>query len=244
MKNGRVVDCAGLSGLDSADGPVVDASAPGLMAALGVAIGGGADPERTMHEAGVGIARAALRAEFEPGASVRFEVTEPAGGAMQLPSRVPRLIADARKLERSPGAVRGALGGRRKETVQISVPDDSPDSQWGLTTVALRLLRDAARVDTLGELLGAARGGETDEVWAAVDLLGCLGLLRIGDGAVLRPAPDADGTDDIEIEPLVADGAEADSDNSLDEEAEALKSCSMNARAALGDPRRSRIRRR
>lgn len=223
LKNGRIIGCTGLASVDAPSGPQPDASAPPLMAMLGQVIASGADPERAMHAAGVGIARAALRAGSDDRLHVTFAATEAPGGAMQLPGRIPRLIAEARTLERPASAVRGALGARRKEAVGIQVPDDAPESQWGLTTVALRLLRDGARVETLGELLGAARGGETDEVWEAVDLLCCLGMLRIGDGVVVRAEAAPEGEDDIEIEPLAGGAASGTGDVALDEEAAALK---------------------
>jgi tetratricopeptide (TPR) repeat protein len=202
LKKGRITGCTGLADLDAAVGPHPSASAPPLMAALGRAIGLGADPETAMRAAGVGIARAALRAAELPDATVRFVAAEGQGGAMQLPTRIPRLLADAARLERPPAAVRSALGSRRKDPVRIQVPDDTPESQWGLPPVALRLLRDGVRVETLGELLGAARGGETDEVWASVDLLACLGLLQIGGSAPAAGRLAAPAVDDIEIEAI------------------------------------------
>ena len=248
LKKGRITGCTGLADLDADAGPHPSASAPPLMASLGRAIGQGADAETAMRAAGVGIARAALRAVQNPDATVQFVQTEGQDGAMQLPARLPRLLADAARLERPPSAVRSALGSRRKDPVRIQVPDDSPESQWGLPPVALRLLRDGVRMETLGELLGAARGGETDEVWAAVDLLSCLGLVQIGE-APLGSGRMADAEeDDIEIEaiapepataarapapaPTTADVAAAAEPEDVDEEAAALRAWfEANARA-------------
>jgi tetratricopeptide (TPR) repeat protein/CheY-like chemotaxis protein len=230
LKKGRIAGCTGLADLHAADGPAPSASAPPLMAALGRAIGMGADPDTAMHAAGVGIARAALRATELPDATVRFVTAEPQGGAVQLPTSIPRLLAEAAGRERPPAAVRSALGSRRKAPVRVQVPGDAPESQWGLPPVALRLLRDGTRVETLGELLGAARGGETDEVWAAVDLLACLGLLSIGEGGGGTGRVVAPPEDDIEIEiiaeppaaaPAPAPAAQAGPE--LDEEGAALK---------------------
>ncbi|MEC7946248.1 MAG: hypothetical protein VX265_01695, partial [Myxococcota bacterium] len=203
---------------------VVSKDAQGLMAALGAAIGAGTDPETAMTAAGVGIARAAIRATGTEGAMVRFVPDEPQGSVMTLPGRLPRLLAAAARKERPAPAIRSMLGGRRKSSIQARFPDDAPESQWGLPPTALRLLRDGARVDTLGELLGAARGGETDEVWAAVDLLLCLGLLELGEsiggtGRIVEPE-----RDDIEIETIDAAAEESDGGAEQgDEEANSLR---------------------
>lgn len=224
LKKGRIAGATGLTDLLADDGPTVSGDAPALMAALGAAIGAGADPETAMRAAGVGIARAAFRATGLDGATVRFDADEPEGSVMTLPGRLPRLLAAAARQERPVQAIRSMLGGRRKSMIQARFPDDAPESQWGLPPTALRLLRDGARVETLGELLGAARGGETDEVWAAVDLLLCLGLLDLGEntggtGRVAEPE-----RDDIEIETI--DAAEEPSNEPADEgddEANALR---------------------
>ncbi|MEC8422739.1 MAG: hypothetical protein VX000_03115, partial [Myxococcota bacterium] len=224
LKKGRITDASGIANLESDDGPVVSKDAQGLMAALGAAIGAGTDPETAMTAAGVGIARAAIRATGTEGAMVRFVPDEPQGSVMTLPGRLPRLLAAAARKERPAPAIRSMLGGRRKSSIQARFPDDAPESQWGLPPTALRLLRDGARVDTLGELLGAARGGETDEVWAAVDLLLCLGLLELGEsiggtGRIVEPE-----RDDIEIETIDAAAEESDGGAEQgDEEANSLR---------------------
>lgn len=225
LKKGRITGCTGLADLDASDGPQPSAAALPLMSALGQAIGQGADPEAAMRAAGVGIARAALRAAELPDATVRFDPVEPEGGVMKLPARIPRLLSDAARLERPPAAVRSALGSRRNEPVRVQVPDDSPETQWSLPPVSLRLLRDCVRVETLGELLGSARGGETDEVWASVDLLVCLGLLQIGGAAPAAGRLVAPDADDIEIEaiaPVAAEPAPTGADEP-DEQAIALR---------------------
>jgi hypothetical protein len=218
LRNGRIVGASGLSGLDHEDGPSVDANAPPLMSWLGQAIGQGASPDDAMNTAGVSIGIAALRAGDAGTAKVSFKDGPPVGAPIQLPTPIPRLLAEAARRCHGATSTRRRLGRHRNGAIRVVPPDDAPETQWGLPPVALRLLRDGANLATLGELLGQARGGETDEVWEGVDLLLCLGMLAIDKGGGERPssAASAFGTppvDDIEIEAIVEAPVEAPVDD-------------------------------
>ncbi len=212
LRKGRIIGCTGVLGLTGEQPPEADADAPDLMAALGLAIGRGADPDATMRTGGVAIARLAIATADGPAQPVAFAVAEAGRAPIQLPSTVPQLLAEAARQQHLAADVRRRWARSRLSAITLQPPDDAPESQWGLPPVALRLMRDAARVGTLGELLGAARGGETDEVWQAVDLLRCLGVLSIEEGTrpAAAPAPAAEvAMDDIEIEAIAPEPAAA-----------------------------------
>lgn len=202
LRKGRIIGCAGILGLTGGATPEADAEATDLMAALGRAIARGGDPESTMRAAGVSIARMAVMAADEAAQRVVFTADEPGRAQVQISATLPQLLAEATRIQHPAADVRRRLAKRRNDGISLHPPDDAPEAQWGLPPVALRLMRDASRVSTLGELLGAARGGETDEVWLAVDLLLGLGLLDVAEsGATPRPAaPPPAPADDIEIE--------------------------------------------
>lgn len=207
VQSGRVVAWSGLPGLleERLEG-VSPSGAGDLMGQLGAAIGQGASPDLAMQTAAVALGARVAATLQEPGLHVRWRADGfGAGAPMPLPTPIPSLLASGLSEARGPVAVRRTYGPRRKLGVRATQPNDAPESQWRLPPVALRMVREAGRVDTLGELLAAA-GGESDATWRALDLVVQLGLVAISEAAVSaprrRPAPAVqapDPADDIEV---------------------------------------------
>jgi tetratricopeptide (TPR) repeat protein len=168
-------------------------------------------------------AAASLGALLVGGGAPRGRVVWDADGAWPEPPLalgvpVPRLLWEGQRRVFPGAASRAAWAARRREAVEVRPPDDAPDAAWGLSPAALRLVRDGARADTLGDLVAAARGGETDEVWSQVHHLLVLGMLELRlavDDAPPPVAPD----DDIAVEVVSAapGGAAAAADPRLAE---------------------------
>lgn len=173
VKQGRIADARGLASVGSGGG---------IMHAIGMAIGRGENPDDAMRTAGVEVLRALVGLDASE-RDVSFTV-EDVRAPVVLPTEVPRLLSLALSKARPPSEVKRALAGRPSRAVRLHAPDDSPETAWGLTPVALRVVRAAARAQTLGALVSAAGGAERDAVWEAVDFLLKLGILRFEDNAV------------------------------------------------------------
>jgi curved DNA-binding protein CbpA len=187
LMNGAVCGSEGIGNLLSGLG-VDSTDSTALSAQIAQAIRQGTSPDRALDVAGQGLGLALARIAAVDDDPVRF-VAGPcwSGPPTTLPMSLPRILATGLRAARSADVVRRELGRHRNAALRVALPDDAPESQWGLSPVAFRLLRDAARASTLGELLGSARGGETDETWQSVDLLLHLGLLNLE--RVAGPAP-------------------------------------------------------
>jgi hypothetical protein len=174
--NGQIVSAEGARGLMSALG--IEAEETDLLSQLSAAIRAGISADRAIEAAGDALGDMLAHTSQWTDGLVRFE-SGGGRGQVSIPVSIPRVIAGGLRRVRPAEVVRRELGRHRHAPLRLQVPNDAPDSQWGLPPVAFRLVRDAVRVSSLGELLGAARGGETDEGWLAVDLAVQLGLLQI-----------------------------------------------------------------
>jgi len=179
LRGGRVVGCQGLPELlETLDIPGSTREELGTL--LGKAVAAGHAMDHVMAAAARGLGLALGRTVGHTTGTVRFDPDAPGPSMpMSLAVPLPQIMAAGLREARSASRVRRELGRHRNSTLILRAPNDSPESAWGLPSVGLRLLRDAGRARTLGDLLGAYRGGETDELWLTLDLLMQWGILRL-----------------------------------------------------------------
>jgi len=194
MRAGEVVGLGGIPGLLAGHG--VDGNGT-LEELVSAAMALGHQPNQVLTWLGEGIGRWCVGLPCVSDCNVAFEVEIAAKGAgFPLPLSVPQMIARGLKSVRPADVVRVELGRRRTALVRIQLPDDAPESRWGLPPTALRMVREATRIRTLGELLGSGPGGERPETWEAADLLIHLGFIGLDESE--RPSllglPDEDAT--------------------------------------------------
>ncbi len=185
LQAGRVISVSGFPGLLEGLG-VQGEPEDDMVRLIGRAIAAGQSPERAIEVAVEGLARALGGWADLRGPAVRFErgAAEPAS-RMPISEPLPRLIARGLRMTRSMDQLRAMAAPRLRSPVRLQLPDDSPEQRWGLDPVCSRLLREAARGGTLGELLGL---GAASEALLAFDLLHQLGLLQVeGGGLASRP---------------------------------------------------------
>lgn len=207
LRSGQVVGVSGVGGL-LGGAPVLGADAPSLAAQIGAAISQGLGPTEAMEGAAVSLG-ALLCAPERFAGRVVWESDGPwPEPPLALGVPVPRLLMEGQRRVFPGAASRAAWAARRREAVEVRPPDDAPDAAWGLSPAALRLVRDGARADTLGDLVAAARGGETDEVWAQVHHLLVLGMLELRTAGAEGP-PVAPPEDEIAVEVVSAGAAPA-----------------------------------
>lgn len=189
LRDGRVVDVLGLPGLAPGlpDGP-----RPSLEAAVGAAIASGRPPDRALEQAAVALGAWAVAARGRPELRVRFAVGFAGDGAgFPLPLTVPRIIARGLQLARGPSRIRESFAPYVDALVKVELPDDAPEQRWGLPPAALRMVREATRLKTLGQLVSYGESGGSDETWLAADLLLVLGFIAVeGQDGVSIPAED------------------------------------------------------
>lgn len=168
-----------------------------MVALIGRAVAAGVPPERALADAGARLGERLAELVGARGGRIVFreEILDPRARVV-LPDSIPRLLAAGLRRTRPAARLRATFGARLPEAVSLSVPDDSPESRWGLDPTALRVLRSVSRVSTLGELLGAGPPGQADQTAYAVDLLMQLGLILV-EPRVTRPraeerSPDAE----------------------------------------------------
>ncbi len=151
----------------------------GLMAAISAAIGQGQSPDAAMHDTALAVIKAVIQLDADT-LDVSFTV-ESQRSSIVLPGTVPLLLAQALKALRPPDVVKSELAARPSRRVRLAAPDDSPETSWGLSPVALRMVRAATKASTLGDLLAGAGGAERDAVWEALDYLLHIGVLQLDD---------------------------------------------------------------
>ncbi|MFT5682464.1 MAG: tetratricopeptide (TPR) repeat protein [Myxococcota bacterium] len=179
LSAGKVVGVHGAPELLSAIG-VSGAADADLMGLVGAAIAGGQTPDDALLAAANGLGDLLVSGIGQTGGRVRFEDGLKArGAAIPLPRAIPRIIREA--LARSRGAVllEAAFTEQLPHEVRLSLPSDAPAERWGLTPVALRLLRivekNIKRRPTLQQVLRK----DPAERMVAADLLLQLGLLSL-----------------------------------------------------------------
>jgi len=194
MRAGKVVGLSGIVGLLASHGVEGSGSLEELVSA---AMAAGHPPDKALTWLAEGVGCWCVGVPRLPASTVAFQVEiTAAGGGFPLPLSVPQMIARGLKAVRPADTVRVELARRRTALVRIKLPDDAPESRWGLPPAALRMVREATRVRTLGELLGSGAGGERPETWEAADLLIHLGFIDLDESE--RPSlleiPDEDAT--------------------------------------------------
>lgn len=210
LQNGRVVGWTGLPGLVSRGLGVVDDGGPDdLMGQLGQVIAKGTPPNEAMAAAAAGLGLWAADRVDASGLSLRWSDETWTSAPMPLPRSLAQVVATGLATGRPASLVRRTYGARRNCAVHVTPPNDAPQSQWGLPTAALRLVRLAERAASLGTLLGAA-GGESDQTWSALDLVLQLGLLSLDEDESAAPAaaPAADPIPGLEADPEEDDDPE------------------------------------
>lgn len=177
LRDGRVVDVRGLRGLAPGQ---PDAADPSLEGAVGAAIASGRGPDVALEQAAVAVGAWAVSARGRPELRVRFSVGHAGEGAgFPLPLGVPRMLSRGLRLTRGPNQVRASFAPHMDALVRVELPDDAPEQRWGLPPAALRMVREATRVKTLGELVNFGEGGAGEEAWMAADLLLILGFINV-----------------------------------------------------------------
>jgi predicted negative regulator of RcsB-dependent stress response len=170
MQQGKLAEARGIPTVGEGEG---------LMAAITTAIGQGQSPDAAMHDTAMAVVKALVQLDADD-LEVAFTV-ESQRSSIVLPDTVPRLLAKALKELRPPDVVKTELAARPSRRVRLAAPDDSPETAWGLSPVALRMVRAATRASNLGDLLAGAGGPERDAVWESLDYLLHIGVLQLDD---------------------------------------------------------------
>jgi hypothetical protein len=128
------------------------------------------------------------------GGAVSFDAAWAAPtGAFPLPDSVPALLLAGLRTARPPELVSRVWEPRAQQTVRLRLPTDAPEARWGLDAASLRVLREAARPSSAGDLLARVAGADVQrlsEALRAIDGLWALGLLEMdGSGPLGAPAP-------------------------------------------------------
>ncbi len=220
IQGGKVVGWEGLPGLVARGLGVVDDGGPAdLMGQLGQVIGRGTSPDDAMAAAATGLGLWVADRVDASGLSIRWTDEPWTGAPMPLPRSLTQILVSGLGSGRPAAVVRRAYGSRRNNEVTATPPSDAPQAQWGLPPSALRLVRLAERAPSLGTLLGAA-GGESDQLWIALDLVLQLGLVALDDSEGVAPAPAVAPVEEPDEDP----GAEEDPEvQGLEETLEELK---------------------
>lgn len=182
LRSGKIADCHGVPDLLGSDGS-------GLMAALGACIGAGTPPDSAMVRASEEIGAWLISDQIEPALPVRYvdETATAKRSPVSLPTAIPRMLLEAVRARGSARERRVALIAEGNPAFRVCAPGDAPPAQWGLSPVALRVLRAATRRPALLDLLDDLGGAERDDLWEAIDFLLVLGLLRMGADDGLPP---------------------------------------------------------
>lgn len=208
LQGGKVVGWEGLPGLLARGLGVVDDGGPAdLMGQLGQFIGQGTPPDEAMAAAATGLGLWVADRVDARGLSVRWTDEPWTAAPVPLPRSLTQVLTSGLSSGRPAAVVRRAYGARRNSAVEATPPTDSPQAQWGLPPSALRLVRLAERAPSLGTLLGAA-GGESDQLWSALDLVLQLGLIALDETERVAPAPAAAPVEEPDEDEVAEDDPE------------------------------------
>jgi CheY-like chemotaxis protein/tetratricopeptide (TPR) repeat protein len=211
LRGGRVVHVAGVPGLLAAL-PVILPDHRDLALDVGAAVHAGISVDDALRAAAEALGAFVASLLGEKGGEVAWS---PSGvtpkGAIPLGIPIPRLLALGFRAKRAHTHVASFWATADRARLRPSLPDDAPESRWGLDMTALRVLRLAGRFGRVGELVAAAIGSDSDrrpDVLRALDLLHLLGLLELVPDE--RPAPAADAPPDRRADELRAHLARLD----------------------------------
>ena len=167
LDQARVVFCTGFDGL-------VPGGRGDLGAQLGAAIASGTTSQRALELACTGLGAALTEFVGAEGGHVRFEtVSAGARQRMVLPMSVPQIIASGLRVVRPVEVLRRVYSHQMSVKVRARLPDDAPESRWGLDPVALRLVREGLPGLTVREL------AKDDASLLALDLLIQMGIFEL-----------------------------------------------------------------
>lgn len=160
---------------------------------LAAAVAAGHPVERVIEAAAIALGAWLVRLAAERGGTVRFDTTasHPAG-TFPLPMPIPRIIANGVRLGRPAMEVQREWAPLGQHAPSVRIPDDAPESRWGLDATAMRVLRLAEGAVHVDHLLRRAAGDDLDrrlEVLRSLDLLCMLGLIRMDGGPVAVESP-------------------------------------------------------
>lgn len=199
---GRIADCRGIADLlapppaTRSEGRPTAGIGPSnddLQAVLGRVIAEGMRPDAAMDRAAEGVGRALARTVGRTLGRVRFTPGEVEGRVLALPLPVTQALVRGLASIRPASHLRRVLGAMRRHQVRVNLPDDSPETSWGLSPLALRLLHDAVEVPLVVELLGddaLTTEGKGDDRLLAFDLIQQFGLVYLDDPPAGKVAAD------------------------------------------------------
>ena len=178
---GKVVGALGVPNLMKT-GSVSTSQDPDLEQALGAAIAQGIAPGKALDAAALGIGVWVTSLDPAKLDRVWFDTNaSPPDRPMVLATTVARMLALGNESVRPIDAARTELKAKRRQRVNVWHPDDSPETRWGLPSVALRLLRSA-----MTDRVSGLSRSSPDEVWLAVDLMVRLGMMTFTGETVER----------------------------------------------------------
>ncbi len=189
VRGGRVVHVEGLPGLLSGLDPGLPDTRH-LGRDIGAAVAAGHPVDRVLDAAALGVGEFLAKVVGQRGGSVSFdpEATVPPG-SFPLPLPIPRILAAGLKQGRALAQVERDWSALSRASVKVRVPDDSPETRWGLDATTMRVLRVAQGSLDVGHLLreaGATDSARRGEVLRALDLLYLLGLVTVDGGPLER----------------------------------------------------------
>ncbi|MBM4368279.1 MAG: response regulator, partial [Deltaproteobacteria bacterium] len=191
VRGGRVMHVEGLPGLLGDLDPALP-DTRNLGRDVGAAVAAGHPVDRVLEAAALGLGQFLARLVGQRGGMVSFD-PDAAGppGAFPLPVPIPRILSTGLRQGRALAQVERDWATLSQASVKVRVPDDSPETRWGLDTTTMRVLRVAQGCLDVGHLLreaGATDSTRRGEVLRALDLLYLLGLLAVDGGPLEREA--------------------------------------------------------
>lgn len=189
VRAGRVVHIEGLPGiLRSLDPKLPDVRHLGKD--IGAAIAAGHPVDQALSAVATGLGEVLAKQVSQRGGMVRFDPDcSPPAGSFPLPTPIPRIIAGGLKAGRAQTQVDRDWVPLAKLAVRVRIPDDSPETRWGLDATTMRVFRLAQSSVDVGHLLNEASSGDPArraDVLRALDLLYLLGLVVVNGGPLDR----------------------------------------------------------
>jgi len=161
---------------------------------IGVAVEHGTPVDAAAEAAARGIGRFLASLSERRDGTVRWDpALRPAPAAFPLGVSVPRLLMDGLRQARDAAHLMAFWDAAGSGRLAVALPDDSPETRWGLDSAALRILRQVPREPSVAALVGGLVGGASArrlEILRQIDTLHQLGLLelrRVGAPAPSRP---------------------------------------------------------
>ncbi|MSQ01647.1 MAG: response regulator [Myxococcales bacterium] len=185
LRSARVMHVEGLPGALSALSPTL-LDHRHLQRDVAEAVGAGHAIDDILNAATAALGEWLARSVALRGGAVVFEPdVAPPAGSFPLPLPIPRLIASGLRLGRTAAEVEREWRAASGAVVRLRVPDDSPETRWGLDATCMRLLRLANKPTSVAALLDEAAGGDGQrrvDALRGLDILYVLGLVLVDGG--------------------------------------------------------------